>query len=199
VRGPGGHSGADRGTAPPVAAIAAAITRHEAREPPHGPRPPAAGARTGGGTSINAIPSEAWADVDLRSEGAAELERLEREARVALDEAVATVNQARPAGTDPLTASVEPLGYRPAGTTPEDAPLVQAAIAATRAVHARPLVGASSTDANVASSLGIPAITLGAGGEGGGIHTTDEWFSNRGGVLGIERALLTALSIAGVD
>jgi acetylornithine deacetylase/succinyl-diaminopimelate desuccinylase-like protein len=199
VRGPGGHSWADAGTANPIAAIAAAITRIEALERPDEPRTSAAVTRTGGGTSINAIPAEAWADVDLRSEGAAELERLEREARVALDEAVAAVNQARPAGTDPLTASVEPLGYRPAGTTPEDAPLVQAAIEATRAVHARPLLVASSTDANVPISLGIPAITLGAGGEGGGIHTTDEWFSNRGGVLGIERALLTALSIAGVD
>ncbi|HSL69144.1 MAG TPA: hypothetical protein VK864_02835, partial [Longimicrobiales bacterium] len=57
---------------------------------------------------------------------------------------------------------------------------------------------ASSTDANVPIALGIPAIAMGAGGESGGTHTTDEWYSNEGGPEGLERVLLTLLGTARV-
>ncbi|MDQ3605058.1 MAG: M20/M25/M40 family metallo-hydrolase, partial [Gemmatimonadota bacterium] len=97
-----------------------------------------------------------------------------------------------------LTVQVECIGDRPPGKTPAHTPLVQAALAATRAVGERPVLVASSTDANVPISLGIPAVTLGAGGESGGIHTTEEWYSNEGGPEGIERALLTLLAVAGI-
>jgi di/tripeptidase len=70
---------------------------------------------------------------------------------------------------------------------------VRAAVAATRALDAEPELTVSSTDANVPMSLGIPALTLGAGGQGGGIHTTDEWYRNVRGPEGITRALLTLL------
>jgi hypothetical protein len=42
-------------------------------------------------------------------------------------------------------------------------------------------------------SLGIPAITMGAGGSGGGIHTLEEWYENEKGPEGILRAFLTIL------
>ena len=51
----------------------------------------------------------------------------------------------------------------------------------------------SSTDANLPMALGIPAITLGAGGEAGSAHTTSEWYRNVQGPEGILRALLTLL------
>jgi acetylornithine deacetylase/succinyl-diaminopimelate desuccinylase-like protein len=85
------------------------------------------------------------------------------------------------------------LGRRPAGATPQDAPLVQAAIRATRLVGVDPALSSSSTDANVPMALGVPAITMGAGGRAGGIHTLDEWYSNWKGPEGILRALLTLL------
>jgi di/tripeptidase len=69
--------------------------------------------------------------------------------------------------------------------------LVRAAIEATEALGEEPDLIASSTDANVPMAMGIPAITMGAGGAGGGIHTLDEWFENRKGPEGILRALLT--------
>jgi hypothetical protein len=51
----------------------------------------------------------------------------------------------------------------------------------------------SSTDANIPLSLGIPALSIGAGGMGGGAHTTQEWFSPEGRDLGLKRILLTLL------
>jgi len=35
---------------------------------------------------------------------------------------------------------------------------------------------------------GIPLLSIGVGGDSGGIHTTDEWYSSEHGALGVERA-----------
>jgi hypothetical protein len=51
----------------------------------------------------------------------------------------------------------------------------------------------SSTDANVPLSLGIPAVSIGAGGAGGGAHTTQEWYRPEARDLGLKRLLLTFL------
>jgi hypothetical protein len=48
----------------------------------------------------------------------------------------------------------------------------------------------SSTDANIPLSLGIPAVSIGAGGLGGGAHTSQEWFSPEGRDLGLRRILM---------
>jgi hypothetical protein len=53
----------------------------------------------------------------------------------------------------------------------------------------------SSTDANIPLSLGIPAVAIGAGGVGGGAHTTQEWFRPEGRDLGLKRILLTLLML----
>ncbi|MGW8266813.1 MAG: M20/M25/M40 family metallo-hydrolase, partial [Longimicrobiales bacterium] len=90
-----------------------------------------------------------------------------------------------------LQLVVRDLGRRPAGVVREEAPLVKAAVRATRTLGFDPELVSASTDANVPMSLGIPAITLGAGGQAGGIHTLDEWYSNWKGPEGILRTLLT--------
>lgn len=46
-------------------------------------------------------------------------------------------------------------------------------------------------------ALGIPAVTIGAGGEAGLAHTLDEWYHNEGGPEGVLRALLTVLFTVG--
>ena len=97
-------------------------------------------------------------------------------------------------------------GRRPSGSaTTVRAPFrttvafhVRAAAAATRAVGETPEMVSSSTDANIAMALGIPAIALGAGGEAGGTHTLEEWYSNDKGPEGIERVMLTVLGITGL-
>ena len=52
-----------------------------------------------------------------------------------------------------------------------------------------------STDANIPLSLGIPAASLGAGGDGGGAHTSYEWYSATNRELGLRRVLLLTLSM----
>jgi acetylornithine deacetylase/succinyl-diaminopimelate desuccinylase-like protein len=186
LRGHGGHSWSDWGTPNPVHALGAAIAELGALSLPAHPRTTLTVARIGGGTSVNAIPEEAWMAIDLRSEGQAELLALESAVRAAAEAA------ARRAGG--LAVEIEIIGDRPAGATPADSPLVEAALAATRAVGAHPELASSSTDANVPMSLGIPAITVGAGGESGGVHTVEEWYANTDGARGIERALLTLVA-----
>ena len=46
--------------------------------------------------------------------------------------------------------------------------------------------------------MGIPAITIGGGGESSGSHSPDEWFRNEDGALGVQRILLIVLAEAGV-
>jgi tripeptide aminopeptidase len=53
-----------------------------------------------------------------------------------------------------------------------------------------------STDANVPMSLGVPALSMGAGGEGGGAHTLGEWYSAKDRDLGLRRVMLLTLAIA---
>jgi tripeptide aminopeptidase len=197
VRGPGGHTWSDRGAPNPLTALADAIT-HLGAEPLPGP---AAASRTvarmSAGTSINAIPEEAWMEVDLRSESNEVLPELDRQVRDAVQRALTQENAGRRQGTAALTVQVHVIGDRPAGQTPADAPLVRAAERITAAMRRRPERVGCSSDANVPMSLGIPAITIGVGGDSGGIHTLDEWYSNDGGPEGVERALLIVLAAAG--
>ncbi|HEV2129514.1 MAG TPA: M20/M25/M40 family metallo-hydrolase [Longimicrobiaceae bacterium] len=198
ILGPGGHSWADWGTANAVHALASAVAEMRALPLPPSPRTTLSVTRVGGGTSVNSIPAEAWLELDIRSENQEALERLDGDARDTSQRAAAAENRQRRRGTGALKVQVECIGDRPSGKTPAQAALVRAALAATRAIGERPMLVASSTDANVPISLGIPAVTLGAGGESGGIHTTEEWYSNEGGPEGIERALLTLLAVAGL-
>jgi tripeptide aminopeptidase len=199
VSGPGGHSWADRGMANPIHALGEAIARLTRLAPDRDAPAALAVGRIGGGTSVNAIPEKAWIEVDLRAEARGELELLETGARAAIEQVVSGMNAARRPGTAALQLELAVIGDRPSGATPTHAPLVRFAHAATRYVGQRAELVASSTDANVPIALGIPAITLGAGGESGRTHTMDEWYANARGPEGIERALLTALAVAGVE
>jgi tripeptide aminopeptidase len=199
VTGSGGHSWADAGAPNPVHALGGAIT---AMQPLPSALPALSTltvARIGGGTSVNAIPAEAWLEIDMRSENTDVLGSLERRVREVLEEGVRAENGGRRRGSAALALRVQRIGERPAGSVPAEVPLVAAAMAATRAVGARPELAASSTDANVPLALGYPAVTIGAGGESGGIHTLHEWYSDEGGARGLQRALLTVLAAAGVD
>lgn len=198
LTGPGGHSWADWGRANPIHAAGGAVAELASLLSPRDTRSTLNVGRIGGGTSINTIPADAWLELDLRSEESHALAELETRARAAIEKAVAEANRLRRAGTEALDLRVDLVGDRPAGLTPPGTPLVRAAWAATAYLGEAPELVASSTDANMPISLGIPAITLGAGGRSGGAHTTDEWYENEGGVAGLERLLLTVLAVAGV-
>lgn len=198
ISGPGGHSWADWGVANPVNALGIAVATVAQCEIPRQPRTSLTIARIGGGTSVNAIPAQAWLEADIRSEAGPIMSEMEALLRDALDEAVSAINSTRKRGTAPLQLDVRVIGERPSGETPVNSALVRAARAATRLMGDTPELVASSTDANIPIALGIPAIAIGAGGESGGTHTLEEWYSNNGGPEGIERALLVVLAAAGI-
>lgn len=198
LTGPGGHSWADRGAPNPIAALAGATSRLTDLALPEPGRTALTVARIGGGTSINAIPGAAWMELDLRSDAPGVLPRMEESVRAILSRAMEDENARRRAGTDPLKERVTVIGDRPSGETSPRDPLVLAAEAVTFALGQKPERVASSTDANVPMALGIPSIALGVGGDSGGIHTPDEWYSNENGALGVERALLIVLAAAGI-
>lgn len=198
LRGRGGHSWNDWGTPNPIHALGRAVGALAAWPKPTEPALSLTVARWGGGTSVNAIPSEAWVDLDLRSESSRRLDDGEDRLRAVLDRSVAEENSGVTGQAGGLHLEVSVVGNRPTGVTDLDSPLVEAALAATGAAGAEPRVTAASTDANLPMSLGIPAITLGAGGSAGAVHTTDEWYRNEDGPVGIQRALHTLLLVSGV-
>lgn len=190
ARGPGGHSWLDWGTENPIRIISRLGNGLTELTLPSGPRTTLTLARIGGGTSINAIPQEAWVEIDTRSAANDHIDELE--------ESIRDLVRRCQAEHDTLTLDISVIGDRPAGKTDREAPLVSAAVAATRAQGIEPILALSSTDANVPMALGIPAVTLGCGGEAGQSHTTDEWYRNVRGPEGIVRALDTLLLVAGM-
>ncbi len=195
ARGPGGHSWIDWGLVNPIHALGEAVSRLTELDLPAEPTTTLTVSRWGGGKSINAIPQHAWIEVDTRSESDDRLADLEGRIRDAIRSAGTAVD-----GTGgPLDIRVDVLGHRPGGQTPSKAPLLRAAVAATRHLGTEPLLTASSTDANIPMSLGIPAITVGGGGEAGQAHTTEEWYRNVRGVEGVQRALYTVMLTAGAE
>jgi tripeptide aminopeptidase len=197
MRGPGGHSWADRGAPNAAHAIGSAIAALSRLRLPAKPAWSVNVGRIGGGTSINAIPEDAWFELDLRSEDPATLDRLDADAMDGVRMAARDVNAHRRRGSTALHADIALIGRRPAGETPMEHRLVQAARGATHYIGRRAELVASSTDANVPMSLGIPSIAIGGGGESGGMHTLGEWYENTAGADGIVRALLTIVAAAG--
>ena len=198
VVGPGGHSWGDFGLPNPVHALGRAISRLAAYPAPKEPRTTFNVGRVNGGTSVNAIPSHASMEVDLRSAAEPELQRLDAFFRRSMKEAVDEENATRRAGDPLLKLKLDLIGERPTGETPSNSPLVEIAIEATRMLGVLPRLDQSSTDSNLPISLGIPAITLGAGGSSGFSHTLDEWYSPRDRDLGLKRGLLVILGIVGI-
>lgn len=195
-RGPGGHSWASYGVSNPVHAAAAAAARLSALALPTSPRTTLSVTRIGGGLSVNAIPDEAWLEVDLRSTSASVLDRYAREVSAAAIAAAEQEDARRTHCSDALSLAVAVIGDRPCGDVPADHPLVRAAFDATRLAGRTPSSATASTDANVPIGLGIPAVAIGAGGRGGGAHTVHEWYDNTDGPVGVSRALTLVAAAA---
>jgi tripeptide aminopeptidase len=194
--GPGGHSWAAFGVANPATAVGNAVAAL-ARIPTHdAPRTTHVVVRLGGGTSLNSIPQSAWLDVDLRSEEPRALERIDEKVQEIAMQMLDEENRRRIPRTAPLTVEIRRIGDRPSGLTPRTHPLVQTAVAATRAVGHEHQLACASTDANVPIALGVPAVALGAGGRAGDAHLPTEWYENEKGALGIVRALLVTAAMA---
>lgn len=197
LRGLGGHSWGDFGVPNPVHGLGRAISSLAAYPAPLEPRTTFNVGRVEGGSSINAIPGEASMEVDLRSVSEVELVRLDAFFRRAVREAVEQENSARRKDTPPLELNLSLVGERPSGETSADSTIVELAQQATRALGFTPTLERASTDSNVPIALGIPAITLGAGGASGNPHTLDEWYDPGDRDLGLKRALLVVMGMVG--
>ena len=194
-KGPGGHSYGAFGMANPIQAMGRAIAKIDALEVPSRPKTTFNVGRVGGGTSINAIPFEAWMEVDLRSADPAALQDLDARFHAAIQQAVAEEN-ARWNQRGPVSASAELAGARPAGQTARDSPIVQTALAVSRALEIEEVLHEGSTDSNLPMNLKIPAITIGGGGTGAGAHSLNETFDAADSYRGTQRALLLAIALA---
>jgi acetylornithine deacetylase/succinyl-diaminopimelate desuccinylase-like protein len=136
--------------------------------------------------------------MDMRSNREKEL--LEVEARFLEIVKKATEEENARWGSDKITVQIKLVGDRPAGTQPPGAKIVQAAWASTEAVGQKPKLGEpSSTDSNLPISLGIPAITVGGGGDSGNNHAPGEWFDPANAYLGPQRIFLTILGLVGME
>lgn len=199
--GPGGHSWGAFGLANPTHAMARAIRYFQDGADPYTRTAPFRTSynvgRIGGGTSVNSVPFESWMEIDMRSEGVQTLQDVDAILQGAVRRALAEENDLRTRG-EPLTVDVDMIGDRPSGEVAVDDPFVQQAAAVTRALGLEPSFGRSSTDSNIPISMGIPAITIGGGGQGVGAHSLDEWFRNVDGALGVQRVLLIVLAQVGV-
>ncbi len=189
VTGPGGHSWSDYGIGNPVHALSRAITLFTDRVPAAGPKSSFNFGLIEGGSSINSIPSEARAKVDLRSESAARIDEMASLLAASVEEAAGVENSR---GRARVAAKVKEIGSRPGGELPPDAPILECLRAVDAHLGIRSHLDCSSTDANIPLSLGIPAVSIGTGGQGGGAHTASEWYQPEGRELGLRRILLAA-------
>lgn len=205
VTGPGGHSFIDAATPNPITALAIALAALADVPLPAEPLTTMNVGTIEGGTSVNSIPESAKASVDFRSTDPEQFLRLEVRLHHAVESAVTRLNNsAAKHGSSskssavnhrgPLSFTITKIGDRPAASLPEDSPLMATLGAVDRHLGLRTGIRLGSTDANLPLSLGVPALAIGAGGEGGATHTLGEWYSARDREIGLRRALLVALA-----
>ena len=199
ISGPGGHSFTDAGTPNPIAAVATALAALAQTPIPDQPVTTLNLGTVRGGTSVNSIPECATASVDFRSTSSAELLRLEVALHRAVEDAVEHWNAlAKPStsrGRGVLTFSIEKIGDRPAAQLPADSPMLDALRAVDRHLGVQTDLRLGSTDANIPIALGVPALSMGAGGDGGGAHTLSEWYCDKDRETGLRRILLLTLAM----
>jgi acetylornithine deacetylase/succinyl-diaminopimelate desuccinylase-like protein len=194
-KGPGGHSFAQFGLANPANALGRAVAKIADLQVPANPATTFNVGRIGGGTSVNAIPFEAWMEVDLRSVDPAALAVLDAKIRQAIDAAVVEEN-ARWGRANVVSVVKELVGDRPAGALPATAPIILTAQAAARAVGLTAGLSESSSDANLPLSLRIPAIVIGGGGRSINSHALTESFDATDSWKGTQNALLLTIALA---
>jgi tripeptide aminopeptidase len=194
--GTGGHSWSDFGIGNPVHAVSRAITYFVTDcagvGPATSPRTSFNFGMIDGGSSINSIPQMARTKVDIRSESSAKIDELADRLKTAVERALQAENDQASGGR--VSARIREIGARPGGGMPDDAPILGILRAVDSHLGIRSHLDCASTDANIPLSMGLPAVSIGAGGRGGGAHTTAEWFHPEGREAGLKRILL-ALSL----
>jgi tripeptide aminopeptidase len=196
-KGKGGHSFGAFGNANPVHAMGRAIAKIGDFEVPDHPKTTFNVGRIGGGTSVNSIAFESWAEVDMRSSDAKSLNGVDEKFKSAAVQAMNEENT-RWKNKGKIEVEIKMLGNRPAGETPENAPILKTALAVSKALGfaEATTVGEGSTDSNYPMSLHIPALTIGGGGKGEAAHSPEESFDITDSWKGTQRAILLAVALA---
>jgi acetylornithine deacetylase/succinyl-diaminopimelate desuccinylase-like protein len=208
VTGPGGHSWRDFGAANPVHALSRAVTLFIDQAQmlaadaasANGSGVPRTTFNFGifeGGSSINSIPGEAHSKIDLRSEDEQRIDQMAAFLASSVEQAVDAENARSRGGK--VAARLKEIGSRPSGALPDDAPILECLRAVDAHLGIRSRLDCSSTDANVPLSLGLPAVSIGAGGQGSGAHTSSEWYLPEGRELGLRRILLALCLLLGAE
>lgn len=198
-KGPGGHSYAAFGVVPSaIHAMGRAIAEISDLQVPVDPKTTFNVGIVKGGRSVNTISDEAVMEIDIRSTGSKELEQTVAKVLSIIDKSAAAENKRWNKNT--LQVTVKQIGDRPGGTTPTNSMLIQAALGGMRAVNQPELIMfGASTNSGIPISLGIPAIQVGPGGKFWGFHALSEGMDPKGAYIGIQAAMLTALSLVGVE
>lgn len=201
-KGPGGHSYGAFGIPNPIHALGRAIAGIADIQVPTTPKTTFNVGVINGGTSVNSIPFEGSMEVDMRSEDAASLAATNEKILKILHDALNAEN-ARWTGPRAAAAKIsmviDTIGIRPTGGQADNVPIVQTALAAATALGFKSGTGASSTDANIPISLGVPAITIGGGGHSEGAHSLGEWYDDGpDGWRGVQWTALIVAALAGV-
>jgi len=199
ITGPGGHSWSDFGMPNPINALVRGSVRFINTKVPNSPRTTFNIGQIEGGTSVNSIPYEATLKVDLRSESEDEITRMENALRECIAAGVKDeMDNSRDRSRGKLEWKINLIGSRPGGELAQDSALLAALRASDDSLGNKSRIERSSTDANIPLSMGIDAISIGAGGNGGGAHSLQEWYEPQGRELGLKRVLLTLLGASGL-
>jgi len=199
ITGPGGHSWSDFGMPNPINALVRGSVRFINTKVPNSPRTTFNIGQIEGGTSVNSIPYEATLKVDLRSENEDEITRMENALRECIAAGVKDeMDNSRDRSRGKLEWKINLIGSRPGGELAQDSALLAALRASDDSLGNKSRIERSSTDANIPLSMGIEAISIGAGGNGGGAHSLQEWYEPQGRELGLKRVLLTLLGVSGL-
>jgi len=185
VNGPGGHSWGDAGRPSAIHALARLVARLDEIELIRDPKTTLNVGLFEGGISVNTIAPDATIVIDMRSTSPESLHRLIRR----VEEEIAHVE------TTELSVAIETVGDRPAGEVSRSRGMVPIGIDVLRALGIDATCDASSTDANIPISLGIPAMCIGLT-TGGNVHRVDEFVRLRPLATGFAQLLLNTIVAA---
>lgn len=182
--GPGGHSWGDAGRPSAIHALARLVTRLVDIELAPEPKTTLNVGLVSGGISVNTIAPDASIVIDMRSTSADHLRQLVER----VEHEIAQVEQ------DQMSVKVEVVGDRPAGELPQDRGLVPIGIGVLGALGIEASCDASSTDANIPISRGIPSMCIGLT-SGGNVHRVDEYIRLRPLATGFAQLVLDTILV----
>jgi tripeptide aminopeptidase len=185
VTGPGGHSWGAAGLPSAIHHLARLVAHLDDIPLTPNPKTSFNAGLFQGGISVNTIAPEAIAVLDMRSTSADALAELVGHVEDVL---------AMPAPSG-ITVSVDVVGDRPAGELPADSGIVPIASRVLEELGFDVALDASSTDANIPISRGIPSVCIGLT-TGGNVHRLDEYINISPLAQGFAQLLLTTLRSA---